>query len=52
MEIDNIIELLKNNKEKKIILTHFRDSTKEIAQSMSLDNVYIVDDGYKFVLEV
>lgn len=51
MGIDNIIELLKNYKERKVILTHFRDSTKEFVQNMNLDNVSIVEDGYKFILE-
>ena len=51
MGIDNIIELLKNHQEKKVILTHLRDSTKEFVQNMNLDNVSIVEDGYKFILE-
>lgn len=51
MGIDSIIELLKNNKEKIVILTHFRDSTKEFVQNINLDNVSIVEDGYKFILE-
>lgn len=51
MGIDSIIELLKNNKEKIVILTHFRDSTKELVQNINLDNVSIVEDGYKFILE-
>ncbi len=52
MGIDNIIELLKNTKGKKAILTHFRDSTKEYVKNMNLDNVFIVEDGYKFDMEI
>lgn len=51
MGIDNIIELLKNRKEKMVILTHFRDLTKEFVQNMNLDNAFVVEDGYKFILE-
>ncbi len=51
MGIDNIIKLLKNNKEKIVILTHFRDLTKEFIQNINLNNVSIVEDGYKFMLE-
>lgn len=50
MGIDNVIELLKNNKGKTAILTHFRDKTKEVVKNMNLDDVSIVEDGYKFML--
>ncbi len=51
MGIDNIIELLKDRKEKRVLLTHFRDSTKKIVQNMNLNSVFIVEDGYTFILE-
>lgn len=48
MGIDNIQELLKISNKKKILLTHFRDSTREYVKKMKLNNVLIVDDGYIF----
>lgn len=51
MGIDNIIELLKNSKEKRVFLTHFRDSTKEFVQNSNINNVFVIEDGYTFILE-
>lgn len=50
MGIDNVLELLKKYKERKVILMHFRDKTKEYVQTLKLDHGCIVEDGYKFVL--
>lgn len=50
MGIDNVLELLEKYKERKVILMHFRDKTKEYVQTLKLDNGFIVEDGYKFVL--
>lgn len=51
MGIDNILEL-SENKKKKVILTHFRDSTKKYVKTLDLDHIHIVEDGYKFKMEV
>ncbi len=52
MGIDDIKRLLKIDNKKKIILTHFRDSTKNYVKKMDLSNVLIVEDGYSFSLEI
>lgn len=49
--IDNIQKLLKLDYNKKIILTHLREDTKKCILNMSLSNVLIVEDGYKFSME-
>lgn len=51
MGIDNIKKLLGQNKNLQIIPTHYRDSTKEQLIKMNLENILIVDDGYKFEME-
>lgn len=51
MGIDNVKKLLGQNKNLKIIPTHYRDSTKEQLIKMNLENILIVDDGYKFEIE-
>lgn len=51
MGIDNVKKLLEQNKNLKIIPTHFRDSTKEELIKMNLENLLIVNDGYKFEME-
>lgn len=48
--IDNIIELLKEYKQKCVILTHLRDKTKELAKEKNIENVLIVEDGYQFIM--
>lgn len=50
MGFDNIIEILKFDNEKKVILTHLRDATKKSLQNMDFNNVYIIEDGYKLIL--
>lgn len=51
MGIDNIKELLQQNRNLKIIPTHFRDKTREKLDLMNLEKVSIIDDGYEFELE-
>lgn len=51
MGIDNVKKLLGQNKNLQIIPTHYRDSTKEQLTKMNLENILIVDDGYKFEME-
>lgn len=51
MGIDNIKKLLGQNKNLQIIPTHYRDSIKEQLTKMNLENILIVDDGYKFEME-
>lgn len=51
MGINNIKEIISQNKSLKIIPTHFRDNTKKILKGLDLNNVYIVEDGYEFEVE-
>lgn len=51
MGIDNIQEMLKINHKKEMILTHFRDHTKETVKGMHLNHVFVVEDGYEFYVE-
>lgn len=51
MGIDDVKKLLGQNKNLQIIPTHYRDSTKEQLTKMDLENILIVDDGYKFEME-
>lgn len=48
--IDNIKQLILQNKQLKIIPTHFRDNTKKILKRLDLKNVLIIDDGYEFII--
>ena len=46
---------IKNNDSKGITLYnnyYFTDKTKEYVKNMNLDNVFIVEDGYKFDMEI
>ena len=51
MGIDSIISLQKINDTKQIIPVHYRDETKEVLKELSLKNILIIDDKYKFTLE-
>ncbi len=50
MGFDNVQKLHKYDFSKKIILTHFRDETKEYVKTIKLDNIFVVEDGDKFEL--
>lgn len=45
MEINNILELLSENPNLKIIPVHMQDKTRKKAKELNLDNVIILEDG-------
>lgn len=51
MGIDSIQKLQNINNDKLIIPIHYRDKTKEKLKEINLNNVIIVNDNYKFVIE-
>ena len=48
MGIDNIVDLIEENPNKQIIVTHLREETRKILNDMNVNNIIIKEDGYIF----